>query len=39
LPPGTSMWNKIEHRLFSFITGNWRGKPPRDRADERTSVL
>jgi hypothetical protein len=27
LPPGTSKWNKIEHRLFSFITGNWRGKP------------
>ena len=26
-PPGTSKWNKIEHRLFSFITGNWRGKP------------
>jgi len=27
LPPGTSKWNKIEHRLFSFITGNWRSKP------------
>jgi hypothetical protein len=27
LPPGTSKWNKIEHRLFAFITGNWRGKP------------
>ena len=27
LPPGTSKWNKIEHRLFSFITINWRGKP------------
>jgi hypothetical protein len=26
-PPGTSKWNKIEHRLFSFITPNWRGKP------------
>lgn len=26
-PPGTSKWNKIEHRLFSFITGNWRGQP------------
>lgn len=26
-PPGTSQWNKIEHRLFSFITQNWRGKP------------
>jgi Rhodopirellula transposase DDE domain len=29
LPPGTSKWNKIEHRLFSFITTNWRGKPLR----------
>lgn len=28
-PPGTSKWNKIEHRLFSFITQNWRGKPLR----------
>jgi len=27
LPPGTSKWNKIEHRLFSFISVNWRGKP------------
>ena len=27
LPPGTSKWNRIEHKLFSFITGNWRGKP------------
>ena len=26
-PPGTSKWNKIEHRLFSFISQNWRGKP------------
>jgi transposase len=26
-PPGTSKWNKIEHRLFSFITRNWRGRP------------
>jgi hypothetical protein len=26
-PPGTSKWNKIEHRLFSFITQNWRGEP------------
>jgi hypothetical protein len=25
--PGTSKWNKIEHRLFSFISVNWRGKP------------
>jgi hypothetical protein len=29
LPPGTSKWNKLEHRLFSFITINWRGKPLR----------
>ncbi len=29
LPPGTSKWNKIEHRLFSFLTINWRGKPLR----------
>ncbi|NQE05033.1 hypothetical protein C5S32_04100 [ANME-1 cluster archaeon GoMg1] len=27
LPPGTSKWNKIEHRLFSFISMNWKGKP------------
>jgi len=27
LPPGTSKWNKIEHKLFSFISINWRGKP------------
>ena len=26
-PPGTSKWNKIEHRLFSAITQNWRGRP------------
>jgi transposase len=26
-PPGTSKWNKVEHKLFSFITMNWRGKP------------
>ena len=29
LPPGTSKWNRIEHRLFSFISKNWRGKPLR----------
>jgi transposase len=28
-PPGTSKWNKIEHRLFSFISQNWRGRPLR----------
>ena len=28
-PPGTSKWNKIEHKLFSFISMNWRGKPLR----------
>ena len=27
LPPGTSKWNKIEHRLFSHISMNWRGRP------------
>ncbi|GAF82425.1 unnamed protein product [marine sediment metagenome] len=27
LPPGTSKWNKIEHRMFAFISQNWRGKP------------
>ncbi len=32
LPPGTSKWNKIEHRLFSFISQNWRGRPLRTRA-------
>lgn len=31
-PPGTSKWNKIEHRMFSFISKNWRGKPLIDRA-------
>ncbi len=29
-PPGTSKWNKIEHRMFSFITMNWRGRPLTD---------
>lgn len=29
-PPGTSKWNKVEHRLFSFITSNWRGEPLTD---------
>jgi hypothetical protein len=29
-PPGTSKWNKIEHRLFSFISANWRGRPLTD---------
>ena len=32
LPPGTSKWNRIEHRLFSFISQNWRGKPLRNLA-------
>jgi hypothetical protein len=27
LPPGTSKWNHVEHRMFAFITQNWRGKP------------
>ena len=30
LPPGASKWNQIEHRLFAFITQNWRGKPLAD---------
>ena len=29
-PPGTSKWNKVEHRLFSFISSNWRGQPLLD---------
>lgn len=29
-PPGTSKWNKIEHRMFSFISQNWRGQPLKD---------
>lgn len=32
LPPGTSKWNKIEHRMFCHITANWRGKPLESRA-------
>jgi hypothetical protein len=28
-PPGTSKWNKVEHRLFSFISSHWRGEPLR----------
>jgi len=31
-PPGTSKWNKVEHRLFSFISSNWRGTPLNDYA-------
>ena len=31
-PPGTSKWNKIEHRMFCHITQNWRGRPLRSRA-------
>ena len=31
-PPGTSKWNKIEHRMFCFISQNWRGRPLIDRA-------
>ena len=34
-PPGTSKWNKVEHRLFSFITQNWRGQP----LDSRETVV
>jgi hypothetical protein len=32
-PPGTSKWNRIEHRLFCHITQNWRGKPLTDRLE------
>lgn len=32
LPPGTSKWNKIEHRMFAFISKNWRGRPLEDMA-------
>ncbi len=32
VPPGTSKWNKVEHRLFSFISSNWRGEPRSDYA-------
>jgi hypothetical protein len=35
VPPGTSKWNKVEHRLFSFITQNWRGRP----LDSRETVV
>ena len=31
-PPGTSKWNKIEHRMFCHITQNWRGRPLTDHA-------
>lgn len=31
-PPGTSKWNKIEHRMFSFISQNWQGRPLIDHA-------
>ena len=31
-PPGTSKWNKIEHRMFSYISKNWRGRPLQDLA-------
>ena len=32
LPPGTSNWNRIKHKLFSFISMNWRGRPLQDAA-------
>jgi hypothetical protein len=35
LPPGTSKWNKVEHRLFSFISINWRGRPLPHLRDHR----
>jgi hypothetical protein len=36
-PPGTSKWNKIEHRLFCHITQNWRGRP-HSRTMPRSSI-
>ena len=38
-PPGTSQGNKIEHRLFSFISSNWRGEPLRDYETVVNSLL
>jgi transposase len=38
-PPGTSKWNKIEHRLFSFISKNWRGRPLGQSSNRRESHL
>src|SRR3546814_8351821 len=38
-PPGTSKWNTIEHRLFSYIRRNWRGQPLVSRSEEHTSEL
>ncbi len=32
-PPRTSKWNKIEHRMFSYISSHWRGRPPRQRSE------
>mmetsp|Transcript_1635 Transcript_1635/g.1135 ORF Transcript_1635/g.1135 Transcript_1635/m.1135 type:complete len:147 (+) Transcript_1635:704-1144(+) len=37
-PPGTSKWNKIEHRMFSFITKNWRGKSLIEKATVVNSI-
>jgi hypothetical protein len=37
-PPGTSKWNKIEHRLFCHITQNWRGQPLESRAAVRRTT-
>jgi Rhodopirellula transposase DDE domain len=37
LPPGTSKWNKIEHRLFSFITQNWARQAARQLSRDRRS--
>lgn len=38
-PPGTSKWNKIEHKLFSFISKNWRATPLRDHATVINSII
>jgi hypothetical protein len=34
MPPGTSKWNKVKHRLFSAITMNWRGRPLNRRLNQ-----
>src|SRR3712207_2472913 len=39
LPPGTSKWNRIEHRLFAYISQNWRGKPLVSHQDRKSTRL
>ncbi len=38
-PPGTSKWNKVEHRLFCHITQNWRGRRAAGRSTDRLAVV